>query len=166
MRVGPWLVLGVLGAGCARPPQRVDADGGVVAVAPVSARAPAALVEAFLRYQRVTPVARDGGPDVKALAKADAAARAEVGLSVPELEALESVAAAVATSALADRLRAGVAVEVGGLDAGPKADAGRTEHPLVTEAKAKHGEALVAEMQRRQAEVVAGWCRWLDVPCG
>lgn len=191
MRRALVLAAGLALAGCPKSTEAPDAS--VAAAAEVSVDAGSWLtpdaLDAWLRYQRglstLPPVARgDGGAvtardEVKARAHAEAALRADAGLSVDQVDRIEALVAAVVTERTLAKLSGGDALQQfqGALnelspEQRAKAEAALTDlkakTPVSSLAKSEDefGVEAVRLVLTREAEVTKTWDALLDATRG
>lgn len=184
------LVVGGLTA-CPKPTAAPDASAPGPQVAAVDAGSwlTAEALDGWLRYQRgataLAPVGRgDGGvvtarDEVKARARAEAALRADAGLTVEQVDRIEALVAAVVTQRTLAKLSGGDALQQfeGALvELGPeqraKAEAALTElkgkapAPSLAAAEAEFGADAVRLVLTRESEVTKTWDALLDATRG
>jgi len=176
----------VLLFGCPKPAEVPDAGPAPeVAESPDAGWLSPDALDAWLRYQQALAalpalVRGDGGhalgrDDVRARAKAEAALRADAGLSVEQVDRIEAVVAEVVTTRTLARLSGGDAVEKfqGALaDLGPeqraKAEAALRELKAKSPAgalddvEAKFGADAVRVVLTRESEVTKTWDALLE----
>lgn len=188
------LVLLLAGSGllaCPKPTVAPDASASApeVAAADAGSWLTAEALDGWLRYQRgaaaLAPVGRgDGGAvtardEVKARSHAEAALRADAGLTAEQVDRIEALVAAVVTQRTLAKLSGGDALvkfegalEELGPEQRAKAEAALTElkakapAPSLAAAEAEFGADAVRLVLTREAEVTKTWNALLDATRG